>query len=42
MDTWQALPGALQATGLNEDEIGAVLGGNMARVAGQVWGTGAP
>jgi len=42
VDTWQALPSALQATGLNEDEIGAVLGGNMARVAGQVWGTGAP
>lgn len=37
VQTWQALPGALHKLGMNADEVAAVLGGNMLRVAGQVW-----
>lgn len=40
VETWQALAGALYASGMTEAEVAAVLGGNMARVARQVWGTG--
>jgi membrane dipeptidase len=36
-DTWSKLPAALQATGMTADEAGAVMGGNMLRVARQVW-----
>lgn len=39
VDTWRALPEALQATGMNDREVRAVLGDNMARVARQVWGS---
>ncbi|MBT3066981.1 dipeptidase [Rhodoferax sp. U11-2br] len=35
--TWQQLPEALRAAGMSEAESKQVLGGNMLRVAGQVW-----
>ena len=35
--TWQQLPEALRAVGMTEAEAKQVLGGNMLRVAGQVW-----
>lgn len=38
VETWPALPQALRASGFDDDEIGGVLGGNMARVAARVWG----
>ena len=34
---WRELSGALQHTGMTADEAALVLGGNMMRVAGQVW-----
>jgi len=37
VDTWQKLPGELQKVGLSATEADAVMGGNMLRVAGQVW-----
>ncbi len=37
VETWQLLPDALQKAGLNAAETAAVMGGNMLRVAGQVW-----
>ncbi|MBK1685115.1 dipeptidase [Rhodoferax fermentans] len=37
IDTWQQLPEALCAVGMSEAEAKQVLGGNMLRVAGQVW-----
>jgi membrane dipeptidase len=40
--TWQALPTALREAGLSPDEVEGVLGGNMARVARQVWSVGHP
>jgi membrane dipeptidase len=36
-DTWSRLDAALQATGLTADEAALVMGGNMHRVAQQVW-----
>lgn len=41
VESWLTLPDALQATGMNQAEVEAVLGGNMVRVASQVWGKGA-
>jgi membrane dipeptidase len=35
--TWQLLPEALRAVGMNADETANVLGGNMMRVAKRVW-----
>jgi membrane dipeptidase len=35
--TWQLLAQALQDTGMTIDEAALVMGGNMLRVAGQVW-----
>ncbi|MDB5893493.1 MAG: peptidase [Rhodoferax sp.] len=35
--TWQALPGALAEVGMSPAEAALVMGGNMARVAEQVW-----
>ena len=37
MTTWQLLPEALHAVGMGTDEVALVLGGNMLRVATQVW-----
>jgi membrane dipeptidase len=37
VDVWQRLPEALSNMGMNDADIGGVLGGNMVRVAGQVW-----
>ena len=37
INTWQQLPEALHAVGMNEAQANQVLGGNMMRVAGQVW-----
>ena len=37
IDTWQQLPEALRAVGMGAGEIELVLGGNMLRVATQVW-----
>ena len=37
VDTWQKLEAALQSAGLRPDEAALVLGGNMLRVAQQVW-----
>jgi membrane dipeptidase len=34
---WQALDAALQATGMGSDDAAGVMGGNMLRVARQVW-----
>jgi membrane dipeptidase len=36
-DTWQQLEGALQGVGLSAAEAAQVMGGNMLRVASQVW-----
>jgi len=41
IDTWLQLPEALRAVGMGADEVELVLGGNMLRVAGQVWPTAA-
>lgn len=38
IDTWAHMPAALRAVGMGEAEIVGVMGGNMARVARQVWG----
>jgi membrane dipeptidase len=38
VETWQALPAALAAVGMNQQDVDRVLGDNMARVARQVWG----
>jgi membrane dipeptidase len=37
IDTWQVLGQALQDTGMTATEAALVMGGNMMRVAGQVW-----
>ena len=37
VETWQLLPGALQAVGMTPGEAAQVMGGNMMRVAGQTW-----
>ena len=37
VETWQLLAGALRQAGMNTAEIDGVMGGNMLRVAGQVW-----
>ena len=34
---WRKLPDALRGVGMSEKEIAGVMGGNMARVAAQVW-----
>lgn len=39
IDTWQQLPQALQTVGLSPAEADQVMGGNMLRVAAQVWPT---
>ena len=38
ISSWQVLGEALQRTGMTADEAALVLGGNMMRVAEQVWG----
>ncbi len=38
IDSWQVLGAALQRTGMSADEAALVMGGNMMRVAEQVWG----
>ena len=38
VESWQQLSAALQRTGMTADEASLVMGGNMMRVAGQVWG----
>lgn len=38
LDTWRQMPDALRRMGMGTDDIDAMLGGNMARVARQVWG----
>ena len=37
IETWRLLPQALREVGMNADEAALVMGGNMARVAAQVW-----
>ena len=37
IESWSVLGDALQRTGMNADEAALVMGGNMMRVAGQVW-----
>lgn len=37
VDTWKQLPEALRAAGMDDADIDGILGGNMARVARQVW-----
>jgi membrane dipeptidase len=37
VDTWKRLPMALMGVGMSDPEVSQVLGGNMARVARQVW-----
>jgi membrane dipeptidase len=37
VQTWSQLAAALQATGMQPQEVAMVLGGNMLRVAEQVW-----
>jgi membrane dipeptidase len=37
IDSWKTLGAALQRTGMTADEATLVMGGNMMRVAGQVW-----
>lgn len=37
LETWQVLGKALQGTGMTAAEAALVMGGNMMRVAGQVW-----
>ena len=38
VEAWGRLPDALRQTGMTDDEAALVLGGNMRRVAAQVWG----
>ena len=38
IESWTVLGDALQRTGMTADEAALVMGGNMMRVAGQVWG----
>lgn len=38
IESWRELSGELQRTGMTADEAELVMGGNMVRVAGQVWG----
>lgn len=38
IESWLELSAALQRTGMTADEAALVMGGNMMRVAGQVWG----
>jgi membrane dipeptidase len=38
VEAWSELPGELQGTGMSAAEAALVMGGNMARVARQVWG----
>ena len=38
IESWAVLGEALQRTGMTADEAALVMGGNMMRVAGQVWG----
>jgi hypothetical protein len=42
VETWRALAAALQRTGMTGDEAALVMGGNMLRVARQVWLPPAP
>ena len=37
IESWRELSAALQRTGMTADETALVMGGNMMRVAGQVW-----
>ena len=37
VETWQLLAGALQRVGLTAGDADAIMGGNMMRVAAQVW-----
>ena len=37
VETWQQIDAALQSTGMQADEAALVMGGNMLRVARQVW-----
>lgn len=37
IETWKALASALQRTGMTGDEAALVMGGNMMRIARQVW-----
>ena len=37
VETWQVLASALQRSGMTGDEAALVMGGNMLRVARQVW-----
>ena len=37
IETWELLAAALQRTGMTADETALVVGGNMMRVARQVW-----
>jgi membrane dipeptidase len=37
VETWQALGSALARTGMSDDEAALVMGGNMVRVAREVW-----
>lgn len=37
VDTWKQLDAALQAIGMSAEETALILGGNMMRVAAQVW-----
>ncbi|MEO6018571.1 MAG: membrane dipeptidase [Polaromonas sp.] len=37
VETWRLLSAALQEVGMTAEEAGLVMGGNMMRVAGQVW-----
>ncbi len=41
IDTWRLLPEALRKVGMGPEDAAAVMGGNMMRVAGQVWGAAA-
>ena len=38
IESWQVMDAALQRTGMRADEAALVMGGNMLRVAQQVWG----
>ena len=38
IESWQHMDAALQRAGMNADEAALVMGGNMLRVAQQVWG----
>lgn len=37
VETWSRLPEALRLAGFSDDDVGGVLGGNMASVAARVW-----